>query len=128
MKLLHFIFNQINPNCKVTWLSMKYHRWESQRRKNRNLCFKNDTDRYPSLYFDVPGAGEICISESCHHYTGKVAGFSFGVEWGLYGFSGGVLGRDEAKRMAEFILSKCSEVSETMEEELLRMKSECQEL
>ena len=121
MKLLHFLFNQINPRTKVTWLSRQYHIWESNRQELQNRMYRNNIN-IPMIYFDVPGAGDICISEDCHHSTGKVVGFSFGVEWGRYGFSGGVIGRDEAKRMAEFILSKCNEVSETMEEERIIIK------
>ena len=76
------------------------------------------------IYFKVPGAGDIFMSKECHTHTGSACGFSFGVEWGIHGFSGGVLGRNEAKRMAEFILQKCSEVRETEEEELIRYNIE----
>jgi hypothetical protein len=123
MKLLHLIFNSINPNIKVTWLSQRYHRWESSRIKRQNDNYRKNNN-VPSIYFEVPGAGDICMSESCHHSTGQVVGFSFGVEWGRHGFCGGVIGRDEAKRMAEFILQKCAETTETMQEERERMKIE----
>lgn len=117
--VLHFIFNLINPHWKVTWLSMQYHRWENDRRKRDNDIYrKNASKDGEYIFFEVPGAGNICMSKSCHCSTGKVIGFLFGVEWGRYGFIGGVLGRDEAKRMADFILEKCSETTETMQEEI----------
>lgn len=123
MNLLHFIFNAINPDRKVTWLSQRYHRWESLRMKRRNDNYRKNNNA-TSIYFEVHGAGDVYMSKSCHHSTGQVVGFSFGVEWGRYGFCGGVIGRDEAKRMAEFILQKCSETTETMQEEKERLKRE----
>ena len=69
------------------------------------------------MHFDVHGAGTIEISDNCHVFCGGVVGFHFGVEWGRHGYAGGVLGRDEAKRMAEYILNKCSEVNESMSDE-----------
>lgn len=123
MNLLHLIFNAIEPERKTTWLSQRFSRWKSERHDRRNAQYRKYTD-VPSVYFEVPGAGDICMSESCHHSTGQVVGFSFGAEWGRYGFCGGVMGRDEAKRMAEFILQKCAETTETMQEERERMKIE----
>jgi hypothetical protein len=116
MNILHFIFNLIEPKRKVTWLSSNFYRWRLYRRKNDAKNYRK-YNNIPSKYFDVSGAGDICISESCHHHTGQVVGFSFGVEWSSNPFFGGVLGRDEAVKMAEFILEKCSEVKETMQEE-----------
>jgi hypothetical protein len=120
MNLLHLIFNAINPDGKVTWISQRYHRWERSRMKRQNENYRKNNN-VPSIYFEVSGAGDICMSESCHDSTGQVIGFSFGVEWGRYGFFGGVIGRDEAKRMAEFILQKCAETTETMQEERERI-------
>jgi len=115
MNLSHLIFNYINPATKVTWLSVRYHRWERSRMEKQNQDYiKNDNE--PSLYFKVAGAGDICMSERCNRLTGDVLGFSFGVEWGRYGFIGGVIGIDEAKRMSEFILQKCAETTETTQE------------
>ena len=123
MNLLHFIFNLIKPERKVTWLSRSFSVWDHNRRKTNNFNYKKHNIS-PSLYFDVPGAGDIRISESCHLSTGNVVGFSFGVEWGNNGYVGGVLGRDEAKRLAEFINAKCSETNETMSEERARISIE----
>lgn len=104
---------------------MQYHRWEHDRQKKDNNQYRmNASDEY--LFFEVPGAGDICISKNCHHSTGEVVGFGFGVEWGRYGFCGGVLGREEAKRLAEFIITECSTTTETMQEERERRKLERQ--
>jgi hypothetical protein len=121
MKLFNLIFNAINPHKKSNWLSRRYHLWLYERQKEDNEKFRL-LEKDKSVYFNVSGAGDIRISRDCHNWTGKVVGFSFGVEWGSRGFTGGVLGRDEAKRMAEFILTKCSDVNENMEDERQRLK------
>ena len=123
MNLLYSIFRLIKPERTTTKLSCLYHRWENEIQQKENDDYKKRNNP-SSVYFEVPGAGDIRISESCHHGTGGVMGFSFGVEWGKYGYTGGVIGRDEAKRMAEFILQKCSETTETMQEEIDRRKIE----
>ena len=57
------------------------------------------------LHFKVNGAGRIQITEDCQHSCGREEGFSFGVEWGKHGFAGGVLPKEEAKKLAEHILN-----------------------
>lgn len=76
------------------------------------------------IYFDVSGAGNIKIIKEPHSLCGESCGFSFGVSWGRYGYSGGVLGRDEAKRMAEFMLAKIAECDESEEDERIRKYKE----
>lgn len=126
MELTELLFNLINPDTTkgttgVNELSMRYHWWLSDRKKALNEKAKNnDGGRF--LYFDVPGAGEIQIGKDCHSRTGNVVGFSFAVSWDSGGFLGGVLGRSDAKRLAEYILQKCSEVTETEQEELDRVR------
>lgn len=111
MNLLHLIFNAFEPEGNTTWLSRSFSRWRTKKRDMQNARYlERHSDS--SKCFKVAGAGDICIGNSCSDSTGRVVGFSFGVEWGQYGFIGGVLGRDEAKRMAEFILKKCAEASE----------------
>jgi hypothetical protein len=56
------------------------------------------------VYFTIPGAGEIRLSRSTSFTTGGVEGFTFGVEWGEYGYSGGVLSKEEGVKLANFIL------------------------
>ena len=57
------------------------------------------------LHFNVNGAGRIQITEDCQYSCAGEEGFSFGVEWGKYGFTGGVLPNQEAKKLAEHILN-----------------------
>ena len=83
---------------------------------------KTKKEKY--LYFEVPGAGKIQISDHCHCLISSAVGFSFGVEWTKHKYVGGVLGRDEALRMANYIIETCKEAPETMEEELKRRLSE----
>jgi len=59
------------------------------------------------LYFDVVGAGNIQISKSAEYQCGGKIGFSFGVEWGTHGYTGGVLSQEEAVKLAEHILKTC---------------------
>ena len=54
--------------------------------------------------FSVRGAGMIQISDECNASTGGVTGFSFGVEWGQFGYAAGVLSKEEAIKLAKHIL------------------------
>lgn len=83
--------------------------------------------RLISEQFEVQGAGEIEISKSPFSKTGTAVGFSFGVSWGRHGFCGGVLGRDEARRLANFILETVNAVPESEQDEMERRKREMQE-
>lgn len=56
------------------------------------------------VYFEVVGAGKIEISKFDGVQCGGKLGFSFGVEWGRNEYTGGVLSREEAIRLAEHIL------------------------
>lgn len=76
---------------------------EESKLKEQPVIMHSYTPNY--LHFRVNGAGKIQITEDCQHLCGSEEGFSFGVEWGKYGFSGGVLPKDEAKRLAEHILN-----------------------
>jgi hypothetical protein len=68
--------------------------------------------------FEVPGAGWIEISKDPHNHTVDRAGFGFGVSWGRHGYVGGVLGRMEAIRLAEYILEKCADLPLTERQEV----------
>ena len=52
----------------------------------------------------MPGAGKIQISKEPDSMTGGATGFSFGVEWGAHGYTGGVIDKKEAVRLARHIL------------------------
>jgi len=56
------------------------------------------------LYFTVNGAGDIRISTHCKYQCALREGFMFGVEWGKHGFVGGLLSKEDAKKLAEHIL------------------------
>jgi hypothetical protein len=60
--------------------------------------------------FPVTGAGEIAISEYALCSCGDSVGFSIGVSWGKYGYSGGVISREEAAKLAYFILEELSKI------------------
>ena len=67
---------------------------------------KKDED---STYIPVLAAGDIQISNSANWRTMGVYGFSFGVEWGKFGYGGGVLSRENARTLAEHILTTLDE-------------------
>lgn len=83
---------------------------EEQRppRPNPGVTATNET---ANNYFDVAGAGKIEIGKNCNSNTGKAFGFTFGVSWGRFGYSGGVLDREDAKKMADFIISEYEKVT-----------------
>ena len=57
--------------------------------------------------FEVQGAGHVGISKNADSMTGTAVGFSVGASWSKYGIAcSGVMGREEARRMALFILKK----------------------
>lgn len=58
-----------------------------------------------SSYFKVNGAGNVVLSEKPNWKCGGEKGFSFDVSWGRHGLIGGVMPKEEARRMAEFILN-----------------------
>lgn len=68
--------------------------------------------------FEIIGAGEIAISTDINHHCGNRAGFSFRASWAKYPYSGGVLPRMEAIRLAEFILEVCADLPQTEQEQV----------
>ena len=55
--------------------------------------------------FKVTGAGELKISNSNSFSCGRKRGFSIEVSWSEYGFSGGNLPTEEARKLANLILN-----------------------
>ena len=53
--------------------------------------------------FVIVGAGNLILSKSPEWQCGKGSGFRFGVSWGEFGESGGVIHKSEALKLAEFI-------------------------
>lgn len=64
-------------------------------------------------HFEIPGAGQLRIGAKPNHLCGSAAGFHLSVSWTAHKFTGGVLGIDEAKRLANHILSECEKVEST---------------
>ncbi len=87
---------------KNNWFSKRYSRIESQLRKERFQTHKRDSEN--STYFHVHGAGDIEISNGAYSSCGGAKnGYSIGIEWGEYGFSGGVISRADAIKLANHI-------------------------
>ena len=70
------------------------------------------------IYFEVVGAGQVGISKDAHALCGNAVGFTFGVSWGRNQFSGGVMSRSEALRLAKHIIEECEKCTMPEEEEL----------
>ena len=64
---------------------------------------KNNTENLYE-YFEVAGAGNIQISIDPTCSTGGAKGFSFGVQWGRHGYTGGVIDKEEAIKLAKHIM------------------------
>lgn len=114
--ILQFIFRIIEPKSRTNWFSRRFHRWQSSLQDERNRAFKLTHRAEGCTIFEVPGAGEIAISEWIS-ITGGTAGFSLSTSWGSYGLlAGGVLGLNEARRMGEFLIAQCDKQTKTEEE------------
>lgn len=73
------------------------------------------------IIFETPGCGFFKIRKNPKYACGDRVGFSIGINFdGSEKFAGGVMGRDDAKVLAEFILKSISETPETEEEEYKR--------
>lgn len=84
-------------------------------KKKDNWKMKNTSGRL----YEVAGAGHITIT-GFPHLCGGRAGFGFGVSWGEYGYIGGVLGMEEARRLANDLLEIINAQTETEEELYLK--------
>lgn len=118
MSILHWLFNKIEPKGRNNWLSVQFARWKYGNLETRNVMFEQNVKGL--RFFEAAGAGKISLSESAHHHCGGVVGFQVGVSWSEDGYLGGVLGRSEAKKMAEFILEKCKEIDISEDDERIQ--------
>lgn len=66
--------------------------------------------------FDIIGAGELIISRSPNWTCGNEVGFSLDVTWGRFGETGGMIPREEARRLANLILEELSKDLKSKEE------------
>ena len=67
--------------------------------------YNHDVDTDQDDVFNVEGAGRLQVSKTDHWQCGGNEGFSIGIEWGRYGYAGGVLSRAEAARLVKHIQS-----------------------
>jgi len=63
-------------------------------------------DGFTELSFEIIGAGDLRISESNQCQSGGKSGFSIGVSWTKYPYSGGLIPNDEAIKLAKHILKR----------------------
>lgn len=110
--IARFIYWLINPKFKgkatTTAISRSYHRFLSEKREEEKVLFKN-RNCINGEFFKVTGAGDIYIGENCYTSCGK-----------RHVYYGGVLGRNEAIRMAQYILERTKNLTETEQEEVER--------
>jgi hypothetical protein len=111
--MLKLIFEFIEPRRGRNWFSRRLARWKINNHNKDNSLFEANNEE--GEFFNVAGAGKIFIGEGLC-YTGGAAGFDIGISWGRYGYTGGVLGLSEAKRLAEYLLNECSEYNKTEDE------------
>lgn len=100
MKILHLISKLIAKRKSNT-----------TGKRNAPFMETDETASSDDVFFEVSGAGKIAISKGCHAHTGRSFGFDFGVSWGQYGYCGGVLDREVAKQLAEFILAEYDKIT-----------------
>lgn len=84
--------------------------------------FNPPIDKSKYLSFEVRGSGVLYVSLSPHHMCGlNNVGFSIRSTDSTYGEDyGGVLGRENAIRLAHHILETCTKITETEEQEYQR--------
>ena len=66
------------------------------------MCIQKGDNDY--VDYEVIGAGNLRISNSCTGQCGVKKGFSVGVEWGKHGYAGGVISNEDAIKLARHIL------------------------
>ena len=66
------------------------------------MCIRKRDNDY--VDYEVIGAGNLRISNSCTWQCGGKKGFSIGAEWGKHGYAGGVISNEDAIRLARHIL------------------------
>jgi len=71
--------------------------------------------------FKVAGAGELILGTGINTVCGGLIGFHLGVTWGNHGESGGVIDREDAKRLADFILITLENQQSKTHEEVMEV-------
>ncbi len=123
MNLLHWFFNKIDPEGKPNWLSIQFaHWWYSRRDKYNREWLKKP--HCPVKTFDVAGAGILAVSQTATHGTGQTVGFGLYISWSHNGIMcGGVLGLEEANRLAIHIMEQYSKQTKSEAELVSEMYS-----
>lgn len=67
----------------------------------------------------VTGAGELIFGKSINAFCGNSVGFHVGVTWGDHGEAGGVISREEAKKLANHILDALNKQKPKTAEQIL---------
>ena len=121
----NLIFSILIPENRTNFISRRFARWRSRKRELllvKQLPFAKEE----SHIYDVPGAGFIAVSKYCGVRTGKALGFSLGCSWSHAGLIGGVLGFEEARRLANHLLDASSKytLSESQELEKIKIKEQ----
>ena len=75
-----------------------------RKKDDNHKWVKNDYDDEYYNHFKVAGAGKIIIGNDNMATCCGIKGFSIGVEWGKYGYAGGVISNEEAIKLAKHIL------------------------
>lgn len=78
----------------------------------------NEEEEYVKSFahFNVTGAGQVVLSNGTSGVCGQSGGFHLHVSWDGCSGAGGILGINEAKRLAEYILEKINQQPLTEEQ------------
>lgn len=99
--LFDFILGRKKPN----WFSRSLNRYSGNIQTVKNETHKNILRDQSYHFYDCPGAGLLAIGDLPQASCGGKEGFSISAEWGEYGYIGGVLPKEEAKKLADHIYS-----------------------
>lgn len=105
MILLHWIFAAITGKNKRTLLSIAFNRWQSNERKRMILLQKSNRQSHSYSHIKT-SSGDIRISNDHNYGSGNINGFDFSVEWGEFGFLGGILSEEDSLKLASHILTR----------------------
>lgn len=79
-------------------------------------------DKHIEKDFEVQGAGFLRIGTNANSWCGTAAGFTVGASWSRHFPSGGVMDRDEAKRLADMIYAALESAELKPRAEVCRIK------
>lgn len=101
------------PKKDHNWFSHQFYWWLKNKQKIFYDEHRNALENIgPHVYFHVEGAGDVCMSWTCGNKMNESVGFTFDAQWGInleLKSQGGIIDREEAKKMARFILQRCEQ-------------------